>query len=198
MTSVELENQFEDKRFYLERFYLRKYGFLGKLFPLTITIMFLVLAYFAGLFTDPEITLDAKISYLFWALFIPTTIYLMTWTDVAIKRTINKANQLIKFDSSAQKNLLSSLYGFPGIIMSILIAAPFIIYDITGFWITQEGWLNDIAYYFSTSDNSWYPRITETTNGIGFGSLLWLIICDRPVAFYGCFYMDVFLILNFH
>jgi hypothetical protein len=197
MNSVEFENELENKRFYLERFFLRKYGFLGKLFPFVITIIFLVLGYFAGLFTEPEIALDAKISYLFWALFIPTTVYLMTWTDVAIKRTINKANQLIRFDSSAQKNLLNSLYGIPGILMSILIASPFIIYDITGFWITQEGWLNDIAYYFSTSDNSWYPRITETINGIGFGSLLWLIIWVVPWLFMGAFIWMFFSFLIF-
>ncbi|TFG23611.1 MAG: hypothetical protein EU532_13320, partial [Promethearchaeota archaeon] len=180
MNTTELENQFENKRFYLERFYVRKFGFLGKLFPFVITVIFLVLGYFAGLFTEPDILLDAKISYIFWAFFIPLTVYLMTWTDVAIKSTINKANQLIEFDKGAQKNLINSLYGAPGILMSILIALPFIIYDISGFWITEEGWLNDIAYYIAEADNSWYPRITETTNGIGFGSLLWLIIWIVP------------------
>ena len=197
MNTEEVENQFENKRFYLERFYLRKFGFLGKLFPFVITVIFVVLGYFAGLFTEPEILLDAKISYLFWAFFIPLTVYLMTWTDVAIKSTINKANQLIEFDKGVQKNLINSLYGLPGIIMSILIALPFIIYDISGFWITEEGWLNDIAYYVAEADNSWYPRITETTNGIGFGSLLWLIIWIVPWLFMGAFIWMFFSFLIF-
>ena len=168
---------FEQKRFYLERLYIRKWGWFGKLFPFMITIAFIVAGFLAGLFTEPEIlaTLgqidNAIVSYIFWALFIPVTVYLMTWTDIAIKKTINKANELIKFDKEVQRSLIKSLYGIPGIVISILIALPFIIYDITGYGLTGEGWINDIALYFADSDNSWYPRITETANGIGFGSI---------------------------
>jgi hypothetical protein len=194
---------FEQKRFYLERLYIRRWGVIGKLFPFIITILFLVAAFFAGLFTEPEIlaTLDtfdnAIISYMFWALFIPVTVYLMTWTDIAIKKTINKANELIKFDKEVQKSLIKSLYGLPGIIISILIALPFIIYDITGFGLTDEGWLNDILWYFTNSDNSWYPRITESINGIGFGSILWLIIWIVPWLFMGAFIWMFFSFIIF-
>jgi hypothetical protein len=191
---------FEQKRFYLERLYIRKWGWLGKFFPFTITIAFLIAGFFSGLFTEPEIISSPDrpiISYLFWAFFIPVTVYLMTWTDIAIKKTINKANELIKFDKEVQKSLINSLYGIPGIIVSILIALPFIIYDITGFGITDQGWLNDIAWYFTHLDNSWYPRITETTNGIGFGSILWLIIWIVPWLFMGAFIWMFFSFIIF-
>ncbi|MFW9949675.1 MAG: hypothetical protein ACFFKA_06080, partial [Candidatus Thorarchaeota archaeon] len=196
---------FEEKRFYLERLYIRKWGWFGKLFPFIITIAFIVAAFFAGLFTEPDIlaTLgqinNAIISYVFWALFIPVTVYLMTWTDTAIKKTINKANELIKFDKEVQRSLIKSLYGIPGIIVSILIALPFIIYDITGFGLTGEGWINDVAIYFADSDNSWYPRITDytDTNGIGFGSILWLVIWIVPWFFMGAFIWMFFSFIIF-
>lgn len=194
---------FEQKRFYLERFYIRKWGWFGKLFPFVISIAFLIAGYLAGIFTEPDIlatlnTFDNAIySYVFWALFIPVTVYLMTWTDIAMKKTINKANELIKFDKEVQKSLINSLYGIPGIIISILIAIPFIIYDITGFGFTDEGWLNDIAWYFANTDNSWYPRITETANGIGFGSILWLIIWIVPWLFMGAFIWMFFSFIIF-
>jgi len=190
-------NQFEQKRFYLERLYIRRGGIFGKIFPFLITILFLIAGYFSGLFTEPEIEFQAIISYIFWAFFIPITIYLMTWTDIAIKKTINKANELIKFDREVQKSLIKSLYGIPGIIVSILIALPFIIYDVTGFGFSEEGWLNDIAWYFANSDNSWYPRITETINGIGFGSILWLVIWIVPWLFMGAFIWMFFSFLIF-
>jgi MFS family permease len=193
-------DRFEQKRFYLERFFVRRWGWFGKLFPFTITIAFLVAGYLSGLFTEPDIIYSPDnpiISYLFWAFFIPFTVYLMTWTDIAIKKTIKKANDLIKFDKEVQKNLINSLYGIPGIIVSILIALPFIIYDITGFGITDEGWLNDIAWYFANTDNSWYPRITETTNGIGFGSILWLVIWIVPWLFMGAFIWMFFSFIIF-
>ncbi|TFG02095.1 MAG: hypothetical protein EU542_05710 [Promethearchaeota archaeon] len=191
---------FEQKRFYLERLYIRKWGIAGKLFPFIITISFLIAGFFAGLFTEPEIITSPDnpiISYLFWALFIPVTVYLMTWTDVSIKKTIKKANELIKFDKEVQKNLINSLYGIPGIIISIVIALPFIIYDITGFGLGEEGWLADIQWYFANSDNSWYPRITETANGIGFGSILWLVIWIVPWLFMGAFIWMFFSFIIF-
>jgi hypothetical protein len=194
---------FEQKRFYLERFYIRKWGWFGKLFPFVISIAFLIAGYFAGIFTEPDIldtlnTFDNAIySYLFWVFFIPVTVYLMTWTDIVMKKTIRKANELIKFDKEVQKSLINSLYGIPGIIISILIAIPFILYDITGFGFTDEGWLNDIAWYFANTDNSWYPRITETTNGIGFGSILWLVIWIVPWLFMGAFIWMFFSFIIF-
>jgi len=205
MNEVLSTNQFEQKRFYLERFYIRSWGWFGKLFPFIITIAFLISGFFAGIFTEPAIlaTLDqidnAIISYLFWALFIPVTVYLMTWTDVAIKKTINKANELIRFDKEVQKSLVKSLYGAPGIIISILIALPFIIYDITGFGLNLgcpdncQGWLYDIKYL----DDSWYPRISETTNGINFGSILWLVIWIVPWFFMGAFIWMFFSFIIF-
>jgi hypothetical protein len=193
-------NVFEQKRFYLERLYIRKWGIVGKLFPFVITIGFLIAGFFAGLFTEPEILTSPDkpiISFVFWALFIPITVYLMTWTDISIKKTINKANDLIKFDKEVQKSLINSLYGIPGIIISIVIALPFIIYDITGFGLGEEGWLVDIQWYFANSDNSWYPRITETVNGIGFGSILWLVIWIVPWLFMGAFIWMFFSFIIF-
>ncbi|MFW9970815.1 MAG: hypothetical protein ACFFDF_11515 [Candidatus Odinarchaeota archaeon] len=172
------------KRFFLEHLYIRKLGIPGKLFPMLITVIFLIVGYFAGIF-EAEIEIMAQISYIFWILFIPLTIYLMTWLDKSMKRTIRKANQLIIYEKETQRNILNSLYGTPGILMSLLIALPFILYDITGFWFTGEGWLTDIQAYFLASDNSWYPHITETMNGIGFGSLLWLIVWIIPWLFMG-------------
>ena len=191
---------FEQKRFYLERFYIRKWGIVGKLFPFVITIAFLIAGYLSGLFTEPEILASPDnpiISYLFWAFFIPITVYLMTWTDVVMKKTISKANELIKFDKEVQKSLTNSLYGVPGIIISILIALPFIIYDITGFGLGNEGWIVDIQAYFLDADNSWYPRITETVDGIGFGSILWLVIWIVPWLFMGAFIWMFFSFLIF-
>ena len=201
---------FEQKRFYLERLYIRKWGIIGKLFPFVITILFLIAGFLSGLFTEPDIlaTLNDPdiikviqspiVSYVFWALFIPGTVYLMTWTDIAIKKTITKANELIKFDREVQKSLLKSLYGIPGIIVSILIALPFILYDITGYGgFAEEGWLYDIHVYFTTADNSWYPLITETTNGIGFGSILWLIVWIVPWFFMGAFIWMFFSFIIF-
>lgn len=197
MDEINAYYQFEKKRFYLERLYIRRWGIVGKLFPFVITILFIIAGFIAGLFTEPEIEFQAIISYLFWALFIPITVYLMAWTDQAMKKTINKANELIKFDKEVQKSLINSLYGIPGIIVSILIALPFIIYDTTGFWFTEEGWLNDILWYFTNSDNSWYPRITETANGIGFGSILWLVIWIIPWLFMGGFIWMFFSFIIF-
>jgi hypothetical protein len=186
MSEIDREEELLKKRFFLERFYVRELGIPGKLVPLAFTMIFLIIGIYAGIFTN-EIEYSAKISYIFWILFIPLTVYLMTWLDKTMKKTIRETNKLIKYEDSVQKSLLNSLYGLPGILMSIIIALPFIIYDITGFGFTSEGWIKDIQIYFADGDNSWYPRITETTNGVGFGSLLWLILWIIPWFFMGAF-----------
>jgi hypothetical protein len=180
MNEINLHEELLDKRFYLERFYIRRWGILGKLFPFWFTIVFAIIGYFAGIFSPP-IQFFASVSYIYWILFIPFTVYLMTWLDREIKRTIRRVNEVITYERETQKNLLNSLYGLPGILMSVLFALPFVIYDITGFFVTSEGWLKDIAFL----DNTWYPGIDITTNGIGFGSLLWLVIWIIPWFFMG-------------
>jgi hypothetical protein len=199
MEETQIEDRMEDKRFYLERLYIRKWGIIGKLFPFLISIVFLISGFIAGIFTEPEILANVEFkpipSYLFWTFFIPLTVYLMTWTDVSIKKTIHKANDLIKFDTKTQKNLMKSLYGIPGILISILIALPFMVYDVTGFWITDQGWIYDVG---AATDNSWYPGIMEAANKyLSFGSILWLVIWLVPWLFMGAFIWMFFSFLIF-
>lgn len=182
MNEIGREEELLKKRFYLERFYIRSHGVLGKLFPLLFTIIFLIVGFFAGIF-EPQIDIMAKISFIFWILFIPLTVYLMAWLDKSIKKTIRKTNQLIRYEHEVQRNLLNSLYGAPGIVISLIIAIPFIIYDITGFGfgpIIGQGWLYDITQL----DDTWYPGISAGST-VNLGSLLWIVVWVIPWFFMG-------------
>lgn len=93
------------------------------------------------------------------------------------------------------KRTLDLMFGIKGVIITCLIALPFILYDITGLGNPNEGWINDITYYYETGDNSWYPHITETENGVGFGSILWLVIWIIPWLYFGAFIWLAFAFL---
>ncbi len=174
-TSQEEEQLKYKKKFILDYLIPERGGILGKLVPIYIALIFLLFGYVAGIFSDVTTSL-AKYSFLFWVVFITVGMYVLYSFDRIAMRVVHEAE--LRFDIKPESNerLLRFVYGPVGIIIWILITLPFIIYDITGFGITEEGWLIDI----SSLDNTWYPGITNYPNGIGLSSILWLVVWEIP------------------
>jgi len=174
------------KGFLFDRLVLERGGVIGYSFPIILIIIPLIVGYFAGIF-DPEIVLEAKVDYIFWIIFMFLSTYLLDFFVDAITKVMQEADHVMNISFERHKKDFHLIFGKKGIIIAIIIAIPFILYDITGFGNPTEGWLNDIKLYYETNDNSWYPHITETKDGIGFGSILWLVIWIIPWFYFGAF-----------
>ncbi len=169
-----------------DRLVLEWHGRIGYLFPLTILITILSLGYFVGIF-ESEICYEAQISYVFWAIFITLSTYLLDLFVDAITNAMQESDHAMNIKFEKHKKILDFMFGFKGVIITCLIALPFILYDITGLGNFDEGWINDIHYYYEMGDTTWYPHISDTVNGVGFGSILWLVIWIIPWFYFGAF-----------
>lgn len=170
------------------------HGAIGYSFPIAILVIYFVIGYYAGIY-DAEIALEAKFDYVFWGIFLTLSTYLLDLFVDSITRVMQEADRVMNVKYETHNKVLKTMFGAKGIFITFLIALPFVLYDITGFGSTTEGWLTDIRLYYKTGDNSWYPHITETTNGIGFGSLLWLIVWIIPWFYFAAFIWLAFAFL---
>lgn len=173
--------EIKERKFFLDRLVLNKKGVIGYIIPIILTITLFIIGFTAGIyssFLSPGVDGTAQAAYTFWVLFILFGTYLLNWEVWGINNVIAEANQKLDIPEKKHKRWLSLIFGFFGIIMSILIALPFILYDITGFG-TGEGWLIDVY----ESGSFWYPGADE--NPYGFGSILWLLIWIIPWFYFG-------------
>ncbi len=180
--------------FFFDRLIPEKGGIVGYIVPALITIVFFVVGYIVGIF-DAEVSLDAQIEYSFWVTFIAIATYLLDWLVDAISRVVQEADRQMNIKYITHKKILNFMFGFKGVLISCLIALPFILYDITGFGNPDEGWINDILWYKQYSDDSWYPNISATSNGVGVGSLLWLAVWSILWFYFGAFVWLAFAFL---
>ncbi|TXT59967.1 MAG: membrane protein of unknown function [Promethearchaeota archaeon] len=189
-TNVEDIPSLKERRFFLDRLVLKREGLIAYILPFFITGILFVLGFVSGIYPSPwnsGVAGDAQAAYTFWVLFILFGTYLLNWFVWAIMNIAKEANIRLEIPQEKHNQILSRIFGSVGLIISIFIAIPFIVYDITGFFITEEGWLLDIAYYAEQGDNSWYPGVAGTENGISFGSVLWLVIWIIPWLYFGAF-----------
>lgn len=184
---IKIDSLLHRKRFVLDHLVFEKGGFFGKIVPLLIAGVFLLLGYMAGIF-GAGVQPAAKTSYIFWILFIAISMYLLYFFDLAGMQIVHEAELKLDITSEKHEKILKFIYGPIGIIIWLLITAPFIIYDITGFSaVNTEGWLNDIKLSMASLDETWYPGILSYPNGIGFSTLLWLVVWEIPWLYFGAF-----------
>jgi hypothetical protein len=180
----------KERKFFLDRLVLNRDGLIAYIIPFFVTIVLFALGFGVGIYPSlwySGVAPDAQAAYTFWVLFILFGTYLLNWFVWAIMNVAKEANLKLEIPQEKHNRILSRIFGSLGLIMSIIFALPFILYDITGFFITEEGWLIDIVYYAEIGDNSWYPGVAGTENGITFGSILWLIIWIIPWLYFGAF-----------
>ncbi len=186
--------QLKRRGFFFDRLIPEQERLIDYLVPLFIFSAFFVVGYFVGIY-DPEISVDAKSDYTLWVLIMIFGTYLMDWLVDAMTKVMQEADRVMKIEFKTQKKIIKVIFGPIGLLMSILIAVPFILYDITGFGIFKEGWLYDIQQYKTNCDNSWYPHICDYPQGIGIGSILWLVIWTIPWLIFGAFIWLAFAFL---
>ncbi len=178
------------KKFFLDRLVFG--GKIGSLFPILIGVVILLLGIYAGifpLFGYAGTSADAQRSYIFWVVFIPMGTYLLSWLVGSINNAFQEAYKELDVTEKETKKKLRGIFGLKGIIMTIIIAVPFILYDYAGLWIagTEEGWLADVAWCISEGDSSWYPGLGTSISSPGFGAYLWLIIWSISWLYFGSF-----------
>jgi hypothetical protein len=180
----------KERAFLLDYLVLEKRGIFGYIIPIFLSILFIILGFAAGIYPSPlhrGVSAAAQGSYTFWVIFLLLGTYLLDWLVLAINKVVQEANKRLDLSEEKHNRILDIMFGPKGVIAIILIALPFILYDITGFGSSTEGWLTDVAASRKAGDNSWYPGLTQTPNGIGFGSVLWLVIWIIPWFYFSSF-----------
>ncbi|TXT58568.1 MAG: membrane protein of unknown function [Promethearchaeota archaeon] len=175
--------EIEERKFFLDRLVLEKKHIFGYLIPVLLVLVLFALGLFLGIYTTPwssGTSAAAQAAYTFWVTFILICTYLLNWLVWAINNVVQEANEMLDISEEKHKRILNLMFGWLGIIMSFLIALPFILYDITGFG-TEEGWLNDVYL----SGEEWYPG--SESNPYGLGSIIWLIVWGIPWLYFGSF-----------
>ena len=176
----------KERAFFLDYLVIEGKGIFGWIIPILITVGLFALGYIVGIYpspVNPGTPVEAQVEYTYWVLFILFGTYLLNWFVAAIWDVIENANQRLEISKETHQKFINRLFGPIGLIMSILIALPFIIYDITGFGIPEEGWI----YESTQGEDKWFRGIS----GI---SIMFLIIWIIPWLYFGSF---VWLSLRF-
>ena len=176
----------KETAFFLDYLVIEEKGIFGWIIPILITVGLFILGFVVGIYpgpNNPGVPVEAQAEYTFWVLFILFGTYLLNWFVAAIWDVIEYANKRLDVSKEKHQRIINRLFGTLGLIMSIAIALPFIIYDITGFGIPEEGWI----YEATEGEDEWF-------RGISGVSVMFLSIWIIPWLYFGSF---VWLSLGF-